>query len=165
MSFEDFSKLIPTYGQFFSTGEYAEIIQMISDKEFSPQIFNRNCEKRCDPLRWKTTKDEINCDRLLSKYNSIQPYYLKNVETTKFSVNEPLLLEGFAVDDIFLYRDNNYFACKEVSTEITIVEVTDCDDSKMEVMKYNRKAKLTINNKKNELFKPILIRPGCTLFE
>ncbi|XP_055303106.1 BTB/POZ domain-containing protein 6-B-like [Sitodiplosis mosellana] len=48
MSFEEFGTLVPTYGQLFTTTEYVDIIQMITNKEFQSNKFNQNREKRCD---------------------------------------------------------------------------------------------------------------------
>ncbi|XP_055326195.1 BTB/POZ domain-containing protein 3-like [Sitodiplosis mosellana] len=157
MSFEEFGALMPAYGHLFVGNELVDIIQMITNKEFQAAMFNGNREKRSDSNPWETN-EWFYCNRLLSTYKVIKPYFIKNLETTKFSSNEPFLLIGFTIQYIKIYRDGKYTKCEEVSTEITIVEMSVPYDSKKEVVMYNGEAKLTSNE--FPLSTPLLIRPG-----
>ncbi|XP_055303759.1 BTB/POZ domain-containing protein 3-like isoform X3 [Sitodiplosis mosellana] len=157
MSFDEFGALMPAYGHLFMGNEYADIIQIITNKEFQAVMFNGNREKRSNSDPWKTNK-VFYCNRLHTKYKVIAPYFIKNLETTKFSSNEPLLLIGFNFDYIQIHRNGKYTKCEVVSTEITIVEMSVPYDSKEEVVKYNGEAKLTIDE--FALSTPVLIRPG-----
>ncbi|XP_055298683.1 BTB/POZ domain-containing protein 3-like [Sitodiplosis mosellana] len=125
ISLGEFSKLIPAYRHLFVSPEYANIIQMIADKEFQATMFNGNREKRSDSEGWKM-KNTIYCNRLLSLNYSTEPYFINNLETTKFSSNEPLLLKGFGLDYTREHRDNEYSFCEDVPTEISIVEIAGC---------------------------------------
>ncbi|XP_055301659.1 uncharacterized protein LOC129568118 [Sitodiplosis mosellana] len=160
MLFQEFSSLIPSYGQFFNASEYGTIIQMIADDEFEATSFNGNREKRCNSYPW-IEEDEVRCNRLLSRYKLNKPYFLKNLETTKFSTNEPLLLSDFTLDRIYEYAGQKYYYCEDVLTEITIVEVSSFDGSHKEVEKFNGMANINNSSVTNvEIPKPILIKPG-----
>ncbi|XP_055301660.1 uncharacterized protein LOC129568119 [Sitodiplosis mosellana] len=160
MSFQEFSSLIPSYGQLFNASEYGTIIQMIADDDFEGTSFNGNRVKRFDSDPWNE-EDVIICNRLLMNYKSIKPYFLKNLETTKFSTNEPLLLKDFAMARISKHRNGKYNNCEDVPTEFTIIEVSGSGDSRKEVEKYNGKANLeSATSTYVGILKPILIKPG-----
>ncbi|XP_055326055.1 BTB/POZ domain-containing protein 3-like [Sitodiplosis mosellana] len=160
MSFEEFGALVPTYGQLFTTTEYVDIIQMFTNKEFQSNKFNQNREKRCDSDSW-VERNEIFCSRLFSRFSSTNPYFVSNLETTKISSNQPLLLKGFTLDFIKSHCNEIYSDCDNLPTEITIVETSGSDESKRELVRYNGKATLTSSEETAiTLPKPVLIRPG-----
>lgn len=110
---------------------------MITDTEYKAKEFNGNREKR-SCLNLRRERDEVSCNRMLPNYYLTEPYFLKNVETTKFSVNEPLLLNRIHVDYIKVYHDGKDIRCNDVPTEVTVVEVSDSADSNTKVEKFKR---------------------------
>lgn len=157
MALEEFSKLIPTYGQLFTAEEYAEIIQMIANKEFQSKRFIGIRDKRCNSDAWKWKK-LISCYRLLSQHNVVKPYFIKNLETTKFSSNQPLLLMGITL--AFIRKISPFGNCEDIPTEITITEMcVPCDPSK-EVVILTGKEKISRSSKIVPLATPLLIQPG-----
>ncbi|XP_055325984.1 BTB/POZ domain-containing protein 6-B-like [Sitodiplosis mosellana] len=160
MALDEFTALVPTNGQLFTNTEYTDIIQSITNKEFNAAMFNGNREKRCDLDPWNE-KNEIKCIRFSSLRYSTKPYFLKNLETTKFTTNEPLLLKSIGLDVIKRYSSGKYINCEDVPTAITIVEVSGSDDFKKEVDKYNGKANMKSSDFISvKMPKPILVKPG-----
>lgn len=159
MTFSEFASLIPSYGKLFAIDEYMEIIQMIADEQFEPMTFSANREPRCG-TQPDFEDNKIHCTRLASSQNSTKPYFIRELEVTTFSVNEPLLLIGFLCEDIHMYCDEEFTDMESVPTYITIVEISQ-DFPHDECF---------LHDEENEirsfvwshivLPKPILIRPG-----
>ncbi|XP_055299418.1 BTB/POZ domain-containing protein 3-like [Sitodiplosis mosellana] len=163
MVLQDIHAMISNY---FSHSEYAEIFQMITSNGLSPDQLGGNQAKRLkqmkrDSFPWDET-DLIEFNRLFSLYRSREPYFIKNLEITKFSSNEPLLLRKLQLSYISEYRDGKYSSPQNVATELTIVEVAGTQDSKKETLLYDGKAYLPAPNAGRIvcLSKPIFIRPG-----
>lgn len=157
MHFLDFATLIPVYGQLFEGDDYATIIQLIADYEFKTDKFNENREKRCESDA-RNEIDELHCDRLLSKYDSTKPYFIKTLERTKFSSNQILLLKSFTIHFVREFRSDIYITCESFSTDIAIVEIIDTKNGRV---KYNGTSKVNTSiSTIIELSKSILIRPG-----
>lgn len=162
MSMDGFVELIPEYGQVFTAAEYSDIIQIIANEEYKAKTFSENRWKR----EWNECRDDyylIGCYRRFIFENSVKPYFIKNVETTTFSVDEPILLKYIDFCDIFEYRDGKYIHCADVDTNITIVEVYEADGAKKESVKYEGKTKLSSSRYGGvwvRLGEGLLIRPG-----
>ncbi|XP_031637085.1 BTB/POZ domain-containing protein 1-like [Contarinia nasturtii] len=157
MSPKEFATLIPTYGHLFSPEECKEVFQMVSLEEFQPQFFEGNHKKRLEMLAWDE-QAVIKCDRSISVFYSDEPYFLKNLETTTFSIDNPVWLGAFLCVDLSDYTDNEYaFLEEELNTEFTIVEVA--KDS--EKILYNGTAGLgSESDTRIVLSKPVYIRQG-----
>ncbi|XP_055299417.1 BTB/POZ domain-containing protein 3-like [Sitodiplosis mosellana] len=166
MVLQDIHAMISNY---FSHSEYAEIFQMITYNGLSPDQLDVNQAKRLkqmkrDSFPWDE-KDLIQFGRLFSRYRSTEPYFIKNLEITKFSSNGPLLLKQFELCTVSKYLNGKFQdTFKNVPTEMTIVEVTGAENSKNETLLYNEKENLTSPNSDPHrivcLSKPIFIRPG-----
>lgn len=66
----------------------------------------------------------IECERLLTKEYSSQPYYIKNDDITTFSVNQPLLLTALQCSTISNHANPYYSVIKELSVEVSIVQIS-----------------------------------------
>ncbi|XP_031635245.1 uncharacterized protein LOC116348462 [Contarinia nasturtii] len=162
MTLKEFASLIPSYGELFSICEHQDIIQMIADDDFQPKMFNGNRAKRCevDPSKNKVV---VKCNRLISSRRSTLPYFIKNLETTTFSINEPAFLNGFFSGFFFENRNNQYFNLKEhLSVKITIVRMPIAEDpsSDGEVVLFEGEQKLGLLAVYVSLPNPILIKPS-----
>ncbi|XP_031639222.1 BTB/POZ domain-containing protein 9-like [Contarinia nasturtii] len=159
MSMNEFGVLVPSYGKAFSADDYQEIIQIILDEDFKATIFNGKRVKRCEIEPWHYK--HIFCNREFSESDSVDPYFLQNIETTKFSVNQPLLLYAFICDHLRLFRDGKYYEMdEELPTKFTIVEVAHSGSTNEEVELYNGDAYLEYICTVVSVSNPIFIRPG-----
>ncbi|XP_031639211.1 uncharacterized protein LOC116351267 [Contarinia nasturtii] len=159
MSMNEFGVLVPSYGKAFSADDYQEIIQIILDEDFKATIFNGKRVKRCEIEPWHYK--HIFCNRAFPDSDSVEPYFLQN-KTTKFSVNQSLLLYAFICDHLRLFRDGKYYEMdEELPTKFTIVEVAHSGSTNEEVELYNGEANLEyIGTNEVLLRNPIFIRPG-----
>lgn len=156
MSLQEFAALIPSYGKIFSFDEQQEIIQMIADEAFQSKLFNGNHIKRNHIIPLSFLNNSFVCNRLISNYPSNKLYQIGNIETTVFSINEPLLLRTFSCANMFT---TFHRVIREIFlTYINIVEVNEPNN---EVLLYKGYAHLNPNKFTNIcLTKPVLIRPG-----
>ncbi|XP_055308212.1 BTB/POZ domain-containing protein 2-like [Sitodiplosis mosellana] len=162
MSLQSFAALIPKYGNTFSFHEQQEIIQMIADPSFHPTMFVGNRTKRCSSAEGCSASMDIHCERLISQSGSLMPYEIKNLETTVFSTNEPVLLRAIGCGMVGIFTQNNYSVLEKdgVPTNITLVEVSDLND---EVILYNANDVLnSAEDLRIFLTKPVIVRPGFT---
>lgn len=103
----------------------------------------------------------ISCNRLLSNKSSCVPYFIKNIETTTFSTNEPFLLVKLTCSKLLERCDGIFKTLKEVPTEITIVQLRNAIDSERDAILYKKKANLLSQIPTCiQLSRPILIKPG-----
>lgn len=161
MSLQEFAALIPLYGDAFSYDEHKDIIQLIADEEFKPTFFNTKRAKRCE-AETDYLQSEFNCDRALSSNDLVQPYFLRELEITKFSVSQSMLLKSFTCDKLQLFVGKKYLSLKScLHAEYTIVEVSHagCSKEAIELLHEEGFLKSKIFNK-IILQKPVLIRPG-----
>lgn len=163
MNIEEFITLIPKYGHLFSAEEYQDIIHMSVRTKYKPGHFNRSRNKRMNRAVWNG-QDFVRSDRLVSKYPSLQPYYIRSIENTTFSTSEMLLLQGFECTKLLIFNQTaqkNYSAIDQpISTEIEIVQML---STKVRIVLSSLQATFNPGSSlKIELPKPILIKPGLT---
>lgn len=161
MSSDIFSTFVASYGALFTTAEYDEIMQMFNSKQFEPTIFKKNRRNHFGSIQWNI-KTVIKCDRWI-KHADV-PYYIKNIETTTFTVNKMVLLGAFTC--AYMYRYNNSFKNlgEELEpSEITIIEYPSLAKPSDSVVLYNAKMNLLGSDATTiVLAKPILIQPELT---
>ncbi|XP_031628460.1 BTB/POZ domain-containing protein 3-like isoform X1 [Contarinia nasturtii] len=158
MSFDDFAGLYPTYGHLYTFAENAEIIQMIAKKNVQPKLLNGNHRK---PFKLNET-NKVECSRKISsQWSSPRPYYIKQVEVTKFATNEPLLFSGFKYDRILYYKNNAYhslagtFAIKMTIVQTKLVDsATSTDEIVFQSLEIHQYEPMIL------LSTPILLKPG-----
>ncbi|XP_031626898.1 uncharacterized protein LOC116343128 [Contarinia nasturtii] len=162
MTIDEFATLIPSYGKTFSFDEQQDIIQMIPDKNFQSKMFNGKREKRCKVTPWKD-KVIVNCSRLLSRHKSNKPYFIKNLETTTFSVNKPAFLKGFRCGSLYERRKSKYLHLKEeLLVKITIVKIPNATEPSSDeaIVFYNGNTSLGSTVLNWSLPYPILVKPS-----
>ncbi|XP_031621934.1 uncharacterized protein LOC116339981, partial [Contarinia nasturtii] len=159
MTFDEFVALVSSYGTAFSVKEYQDVIQMIGDEEFQATIFNGKREKRHHAYpRYKMLSCSrlVGDSRLLSSSFTLEPYFLREQETTKFSANQPLFLRSIILDSVYRFHDGKYIKMTEVvPTEVKIIEVSHSNE---EVELYY--GEINVQSSDIYLSMPILIRPG-----
>ncbi|XP_031639201.1 uncharacterized protein LOC116351261 [Contarinia nasturtii] len=164
ITFNEFVSLIPSYGKTFSFDEQQEIIQMIPDKNFQSKMFNGKREKRCEMVPWKD-KVNVECNRYLSLYLAVVPYFIKNLETTTFSINEAAFLNGFTCPSLHEHDNGKYYYLEEkLLVEITIVTTMSNlanASSDEEIILFKGNAYVDSKKGKVPLLNPILIKPSC----
>lgn len=145
MSPEQFGSLIPSYGDLFSVDEYKDIIQMITSKDYIPQSFTNDRRKRTRMIIPNNIL-VLKCSRLISRFCSLWPYYIKDVETIAFSCNQALLLNSVVCDNIFKYTSNNFLRFEEsLPTTVWITESSDSTGSSEEVVLHSQETVLHHN--------------------
>lgn len=95
LSFDEFTKLLPAYGNLFSGSEYNEILQLISGLENKPKMF-----KGCHRVPFWNEKKVIKCNRLNGLWTGTR-YCIGMEEITTFSTNTGLFLGHFLCAPIF----------------------------------------------------------------
>ncbi|XP_055317508.1 BTB/POZ domain-containing protein 2-like isoform X1 [Sitodiplosis mosellana] len=158
ISIEVFANLDPSYGGLFTLDEYREIVQLIGNKNFQAKLFNGTRRQRfkgivCDKAL------EIDCTRAIANKYSFVPYYIKNIETTRFSTNEPLALTSFYCTKTMIYQNGTYENLKEkLPSEVSVVYVS---ATGKEFVLHNSTTNLKLDDiSRISLAKPILIKPG-----
>ncbi|XP_031639407.1 BTB/POZ domain-containing protein 3-like [Contarinia nasturtii] len=157
MTPQQFARLVPSYGRIFSVEEYSDITQSTAIQHFKPNIFKQT--PRTTNLYFDDM-EKIECDRLVALDFSRSPYCIKSIETTVFSVNEPLLLRQIEFSQVGEFKSNEYCAIVKLSTEIKIVQLTKSASSNVELSLYEGNTYLKSELTYMTLSKPILIRPG-----
>ena len=158
MSTKEIASLIPFCGNLFSVDEYQELIQLIGLDEYQPKMLTADRRKRAETII-PNDSPLIECDRLISTYCSVQEYYVKDIETTVFSCNQPLLLIAFICTGIFGHGSSTYKHITEtISTAIEVIE--QCGQSHSETVLHTQETILLCNRMPQiTLAKPILIKP------
>ncbi|XP_055317521.1 BTB/POZ domain-containing protein 3-like [Sitodiplosis mosellana] len=143
ISSKEIASLIPSHGDLFSIDEYKDIVQMMGSDEYQPKVFTEVRRKRAETTN-PNNSPTIECNRLISKYCSIKIYNIKDVETTVFSCNRPLLLTAFMCDNLFESISKNVIRIKEnVPTKVEVIE--QCGPSRSEVVLHNEETVLLHN--------------------
>ncbi|XP_031628461.1 uncharacterized protein LOC116344170 isoform X2 [Contarinia nasturtii] len=158
MAWVQIASLYPTYGHLYTFAENAEIIQMIAKKNVQPKLLNGNHRK---PFKLNET-NKVECSRKISsQWSSPRPYYIKQVEVTKFATNEPLLFSGFKYDRILYYKNNAYhslagtFAIKMTIVQTKLVDsATSTDEIVFQSLEIHQYEPMIL------LSTPILLKPG-----
>lgn len=159
MSFEEFFTVATKYGQYMQD-DFTDIIRMMGSREYQPTLgVNPNRERRSDKSPW-SEGGKLKCNRLASKYCLNEPYYVRDEEITTFSSDDLVLLSGFTLNIVYEYRRNDYSDIVALSSELTIVELTDAKQRKGQIL-FSERANFT-GPKFNYVLptQPILIRPG-----
>lgn len=143
MTIAEFSSLMPSYTHLFSSDEYGEIIQMMTNEQFQPQVFNGMRRE----FQWNM-EGIILCNRFDSSMKT--RYYINYVETTTFTTNKPLFLGGFKCEasNIDLIR----CAIK--------VKIQRKENPQPIMLYQGDREMISINRLCIMLLKPVLIRPG-----
>lgn len=157
----EFVRFSTNYYVLFTLAEHTEIFQMIYSEQFQPKIFKanqRNGFGPIDSIEW-TKNDVAKCYRLIN-WSKI-PYFIKNHETTSFTVNRPVALRSFSCCHI--YRFGKCFEYLEVFLEgtITIFEISDPKFSNRKVVLFKEEHMFKNQNETSLTLidKPVVIRP------
>ncbi|XP_031634377.1 BTB/POZ domain-containing protein 3-like [Contarinia nasturtii] len=160
MTLQQFGTLIPSYGSLFSADEYKDISQSTVMPDFESNIFSNNKRTPFENRQWNE-EEKIECNRLLSLGFSTNPYYIKNIEKTTFSVNKPMILKKIRCCRISEYKSNVYFLMKELPTEIKIVQINESVPSNEKCVLYD--GNTLLNSWEStciNLQKLIVVKPG-----
>lgn len=160
MTLNMFLTLDASYGSLLTLNEYREIVRMIASHEYESKLFNGIRRNHIDSLQWNEAA-VIKCNREID--SSYKRYYIKNCETTTFTINKLILLGAFSCRNLFCYHKKWEYLDDKVESEAQIVEICDSSNSNKNepVVLYSGKTHLeTMINTRVRLPKPILIRPG-----
>ncbi|XP_031637104.1 BTB/POZ domain-containing protein 3-like [Contarinia nasturtii] len=157
MTLQEFTVQWIAYEQLFTFDEYKTIVKKIASKsadyedENPRKKFRKSSIDSCQKKR---------CGRVISLKYHPYPYHIKNRETTKFTVNEPLLLCGFKCDKVWVSVDGKYGSVNEnLPTKVTISEISKLSNEESILHGENVSIEPNIYLEVT-LVKPILIRPG-----
>lgn len=154
---ENFGIFIGNYKMLYSIDEFADMVQLITDDEYESKIFSGDRRQRSSEQPWEKCTEVI-CDRL-SKISSAMPYHLKNVDTTTFSSNDPLLLIEIALNQVFELRNVGYSRMADIPTEVTIVESAG-DGAQEKILAHGSSKLRSATYSLATLPRPILIKSG-----
>lgn len=148
MTIQEFSTLLPSYGNLFTIDEYQEIIRINASTQFRSELFNQN------PRQAKWNKDAaLECIRASSGSGSLLPNVFCHLDTVSsiFSTSKPFLLGEFVHVEMKLGRSTI------LPSEITITRM----DKRMSVLIY-KKAILVRSgqNRVIRLAESVVIKPG-----
>lgn len=159
MSLKEFAAFDRTYDGLLTYEEHRDIIQMIACKDFQPKIFSVNRKTLFGNSPKWNKHAVIKCDRRIWKTKS--PYFIKNIETTVFSTDKPILLGAIICEELSEWNYNGYHYTVKIPTEITITEIVESTASGEKVIVYNGKAHLDNHtDTRIQLPQPIPIKPG-----
>lgn len=145
MSMDDFVKLLPLYGDLFSTSEYNEILQTISKQQTQPKIFRESRHA----LHFDGNKI-IKCNRYVSSL-SCKKYYPQDLAISTFSSNAPLLFGNFSCYPLYNRNDD---ITKELHVFVTVLSGTS-----HVVAQFTTHVYINIGAYLVELPNPIIIKP------
>lgn len=134
MAMGDFLSFDPLYGALFTRDEYREIVQMIYSELFQPKIFKVNRRYEFEPIRWDADA-VIKCYR--GQLYALRPYYIKNIETTIFTVNKSVALGAFSCLDICRYEDGYRNLNEVFKSQIKILGIPDLANLNRKVVLYD----------------------------
>lgn len=151
LSQDDFSNLVFSNIKYFKEDEIDELTQMVASTSFQPTKFVR-----------KNSSDEQNTP----EYTRIirDSFVIKDIETTIFSSNKPLLLKGFACANVYSYRKWTLYSTIFPVSKITITKETrngHLQKKESSANLFTGKIKLKTHGiNQVDLPTPILIQPG-----
>lgn len=156
MTPQQFANLIPTYGNLFSGDEYKDISQSNAMRNFEPNIFSKELRTPFENIQCDEN-DKIECNRSLTSELSRKPYYIKDLEKTRFFVNQPMLLNKIQCSQVCEYKMSNYYGITNLSSAMKIVQIIDVNN---ELVLYDGDILLKSDLTYVTLPKPILVRAG-----
>lgn len=139
--------------------EFKSISSLVKLPEFQSNIFSK--EQRMNFDNFLSNKEYITyCDRLISKSLSNTPYFIKSIEKTTFSINQPLFFVGFACNELTSYENNNYYYTNDLPSEISIVQIPNSKQSGDEINLFTGEINLQSIFRYYHSSRPILMKPG-----
>ncbi|XP_031633929.1 kelch-like protein 13 [Contarinia nasturtii] len=160
MSPQQFANITSLYGNLFSSDEYRDIIQSTLVPDFEPNMFSNKFRIPLENLQWNE-REQITCDRLMAFEFLKKPYYIKNIEKTIFSVNQPMMLKQITCSKLSKYESTEYYVMEELATEIKIVQINESAPSNKELFLYDANTHLkSKSTSRITLTNHILVRPG-----
>lgn len=158
MTLHEFALLNPR--NILTYDEYIEIIQMIASPEYQPKTFMKNQKERCASVM-NDSNASVSCERtIMEKF--FLPFYIKNIESTTFSVNEYFWLSKIDCEELYEYRDDRYChseSVEQMQSKMTISEMADPSRSDEKTILHSQ----TIDVSESiiiTLSKAIMVRPG-----
>lgn len=168
MSPQEFDAIVSAH-DIFDVDEYKEIIHILASKKYEPKIFSKNRKRRSDMISWSGERP-LKCARKISK--TTEPYFIKEVEKTVFSTNQPILLKELYCEDLSLNVDDPFedydgepfgYLAANVPSEVAIIEISKSHSSSEGVILYNAEVELLTREETVIIIpNPILIRPAFT---
>lgn len=146
MTIEEFTVLLNSYGNLFSSDEYQEIVQMIVTKDFHSKLFKRDPRQ----IRWNEA-DVIECSRVKIDH-STSTCSLQDVESTIFSTNKSILLGEIVCAQINLRNVGN-----ELATELVLIQMP--PDEMPKIVTHKKTVLKSEARQIVSLERPILIKP------
>lgn len=169
MTLSELRALNPPYETLFTPDERSEIVQMIESEEYKPKIFNATRRNVFGPTYFDEKyhlppRLSFECNRYVGL--SKKPYFFNNIETTTFTVNQPVALGAFACSPAYRYDEcfDRYLTI-DVHTKIelaaSIFEIVDSTKSSRKIILFNEKNTTPMKGVTHVyLPKLIIIRPG-----
>lgn len=157
LTIEEFAILVQTYGLLFSSEEYQDIISTIVLSKSHANIFNGNRRQ----IQWNNDT-VIKCDRTISDTSST--FCMRNIETSIFSTNDPILLGAFICPKVYLLGKYGFYKLSELKSDVQIIESAAADASHPDSVRTvlcRLETKLQSSSETIvSLATPLLIRPG-----
>lgn len=137
MPLKDISRILASYGTLFSTNEYKTIMEMCMPGESQSLLFCESRQKTSKAVTWND-KDLIRCDRyeylVRNPPSTKSTYFVKEIETTTFSSDKPLMLAAVGHALIFQHGKRFTSGGEDIPTEVSIIEIDPSDSSESVVL-------------------------------
>lgn len=148
MTIEEFTNLLSTCGDLFSSEEYQEIFQLIVSKDYRPKLFNAN------PRQKRDEEISINCSCIREECKT-SAFYFQDIELIQFAVNKSIMLSEIVCSQISISNKD-----KCLPAELVIIEKPRDDVDTQRIM---RKQKITLKTEQMPIIpleNPILVMAG-----
>lgn len=110
VAIEEFTNLLSTCGDLFSSEEYQEIFQLIVSKDYHPKLFNAN------PRQKRDEEISVNCS-CIREESKASPHYFQDIESIQFTVNKSIMLSEIVCSQINILNKD-----KCLPAEMMIIE-------------------------------------------
>lgn len=110
ITIEEFTTLLSTYGDLFSSDEYQEIVQLIVSKDCHPKLFHAKPRKKHD----EEISIKCNCIREECK---VSAFYFQDIELIQFTVSASIVLSEVVCSQISISNKD-----KCLPAEMVIIE-------------------------------------------
>lgn len=110
VAIEEFTNLLSTCGDLFSSEEYQEIFQLIVTKDYHPKLFNAN------PRQKRDEEISINCSCIREECKE-SAFYFQDIELIRFTVNKSIMLSEIVCSQINISNKD-----KCLPAEMVIIE-------------------------------------------
>lgn len=151
---EEFFDVIPAHLELLSNEELKEIVALTALPDFEPTMFLKPSSK-AEPIPIEMSSS-IECNRIIP--NSFQ---IKTIETTTFSSNKMLKLNGFSCANVYEYKKYTFYVTEFPLSKVTIIKRPTRADGQTKRILFNGEMKLVTHGENRFSLSPaIVITPG-----